>query len=121
MGPGRQLASLDKVTRGGSSDEASFEQDLDEVKQPGPQRLRGETFQGEGSESTRVQRQVLWSRRNGAKGVPRAVTAFPTVAAPEAGFHDQFSLFHGCCCHPNNDHELTLQNREARVSTRVLD
>lgn len=68
MGPGRQLASLDKVTRRGSSDEASFEQDLDEVKQPGPQRLRGETFQGEGSESTRLQRQVLWEPEERSEG-----------------------------------------------------
>ena len=48
MRPGRQVASLNQVARGGFSDKVSFEHDMNEEKKPGVQRPRGRMFQAEG-------------------------------------------------------------------------
>ena len=48
MRPGRQVASLNQVARGGFSDKVSFEHDMNEEK-PGVQRPRGRMFQAEGT------------------------------------------------------------------------
>lgn len=45
MRPGRQVASLNQVARGGFSDKVSFEHDMNEEKKPGVQRPRGRMFQ----------------------------------------------------------------------------